>query len=350
MHRLLFLFILAFLAGCSDPSDSSDPSDEPDPSDQSDPVVLQTDWFPQPEHGGFYQALAKGYYKEAGLDVTILPGGPNSMGVQKVLRGRAHFAMHRADAVYTLHQRDVPVVMVMATLQHDPQAILLHAQNPIDSLAELDGTSLMAIPGLPWIDWLKAYYDIDFNVIPHDFGMERFLNDPSFIMQCLLTNEPYVARQAGVEPKLLPLRESGFDPYHGIYCLRSFAAEQPDRVRRFVQASLRGWRDFINGDPQPAFDLIAERNSRMTPEFMRFSYQQLKNRQMVTGKASPQDQTGHLDPQRLTTLARRLHELGLLDGSPPADHPWFTTRFLPDQATEPNPIPTPGDEPADAPL
>lgn len=345
MHRLLFLLALLFLNGCSERTDSSGPSE---PSAPPDSIVLQTDWFPQPEHGGFYQALAKGYYSEAGIEVTILPGGPNSMGVQKVLRGRAHFAMHRADAVYTLHQREVPVVMVMATLQHDPQAILLHAQNPIDSLAELDGTSLMAIPGLPWIDWLKAYYGIDFHIIPHDFGMERFLNDPSFIMQCLLTNEPYVVRQAGVEPKLLPLRESGFDPYHGIYCLRSFAAEQPGLVRRFVQASRRGWRDFIHGDPRPAFDLIAERNSRMTPEFMRFSYRQLKDRQLVTGKDSSEDQTGHLDPQRLITLAGRLHELGLLDGPPPADHPWFTTRFLSDQTTEP--IPTPADEPADAPL
>ncbi|HSH09505.1 MAG TPA: ABC transporter substrate-binding protein, partial [Oceanipulchritudo sp.] len=166
---------------------------------ESDPalprVVLQTDWFPQPEHGGFYQALAKGFYEEAGLDVVILPGGPNAMSTQKVLKGSAHFAMNRADTIYSLACREVPLLMVMATLQHDPQAILLHASNPIQRLEELDGHRVMAVPGLAWIKWLEAKYGIKLDIIPHDFGLERFLNDPGFIQQCLLTNEPFYARQ-----------------------------------------------------------------------------------------------------------------------------------------------------------
>lgn len=346
MLRFLSFLAFAVLAGCSDRSDPASASgasaDRPG-SDTLQSVTVQTDWFPQPEQGGLYQALARGFYEEAGLDVTLLPGGPNSMGVQKVLRGRAQFAMHRADAIYLLHRREVPVVLVMATLQHDPQAILLHQQNPINSLPELDGATLMALPGLPWIDWLKAKYAIDFTVIPHDFGMERFLNDPTFIMQCLLTNEPFVVREAGARPKVLPLRESGFDPYHGLYCLRSFAENNPDTVRRFVQATLRGWKDFLHGDPRPAFDLIAERNSRMSSAFMRFSRGELIKRNLVTGKVSPDDQTGQLDPHRLTALVNDLHQLGLVDGDPPQNHPWFSTRFLPDP-------PKPGDGPADGPL
>lgn len=312
---LVFLF-----CGCA-PEDRS-----PEPAGL-DPVVLQTDWFPQPEHGGFYQALAMGYYEEEGLDVTILPGGPNAMSTQKVLSGRAHFAMNRADTIYSLATRDVPICLVMATLQHDPQGILLHAANPIGSLAELDGQTVMAIPGLTWIQWVKAKYGINLEVIPHDFGMERFLQDPGFMQQCLLTNEPYYAEQAGFPTKVLRLSESGFDPYHGIYCLQSLIEENPDLVARFVRASIRGWTDFILGDPQPAMALIGERNPRMNTAFMQFSYAALQKHRLVTGPPSDGSQVGHLEASRLQQLIADMESLGLADPQARAAD-WFTLRFI----------------------
>jgi NitT/TauT family transport system substrate-binding protein len=319
------LFVLCvlstlFLSGCT--------PGKPVPEDAPFEIVLQTDWFPQPEHGGFYQALAKGYYREAGLEVTVLPGGPNAMSTQKVLKGRAHFAMNRADTIYSLSLRDVPVVMVMATLQHDPQALMLHAENPINSFEELDGQQVMAVPGLAWIRWIEAAYGIQLEIIPHDFGMERFINDPDFIQQCLLTNEPFYVRQAGVEPKVLPLRDSGFDPYHGLYCLREFAASHPEVVQRFIAASVRGWRDYILNDPAPAFKLIAARNPKMTPEFMDFSYRTMQILNLVTGAASDGRQVGMLDPVRMDTMVQELRRLGLVENRVPEDHEWYSTRFL----------------------
>jgi NitT/TauT family transport system substrate-binding protein len=330
--RLLMAALPAF-AGCGDAAREARSQE-----DGRIAVVLQTDWFPQPEHGGFYQALARGFYAEAGLDVTILPGGPNSMSVQKVLKGGAHFAMNRADTVYQLATRNVPIVMVMATLQHDPQAILLHADSPVRSLADLDGRRVMAVPGLAWIRWLEARYGIRMDIIPHDFGMERFISDPDFIQQCLLTNEPFYMRQAGVAVKVLPLRESGFDPCHGIYCLDQFAREHPDTVARFVAASVRGWRDFILGDPAPGFALIAARNPKMTPEFMAFSHATLRDQALVTGSEPGGSLVGWLDPARMAAMAREMRELRLVEPDSAPAHDWYTTRFLL----------KPGDEPSDA--
>ena len=56
------------------------------------PVRLITDWYPQPEHGGFYHALIKGYYREAGPDVEILPGGPNAFPIQRIATKAAEFS------------------------------------------------------------------------------------------------------------------------------------------------------------------------------------------------------------------------------------------------------------------
>ncbi|MGC9450740.1 MAG: ABC transporter substrate-binding protein [Oceanipulchritudo sp.] len=292
-----------------------------------DRVVLQTDWFPQPEHGGFYQALARGFYEEAGLEVEILPGGPNAMSTQKVLRGTAHFAMNRADMVFSLASRGVPVRMVMSTLQHDPQAVMLHAENPVNRLEDLDGATVMAVPGLTWIKWLEARYSIRLKIIPHDFGIERFLNDPGFIQQCLVTNEPFYVRQAGVEAKVLPLRESGFDPYHGIYCLDSFAEANPDVVRRFVHASIRGWRDYILNDPAPALRMISALNPKMSPGFMEFSHGALRSENLVTGEDPTGARVGRLEPARLEALAREMKSLGLVEEDGPSA--WYTTEFLP---------------------
>ena len=293
------------------------------------PVTLQTDWFPQAEHGGFYQALAKGYYADAGLDVTILPGGPNAMSTQKILKGSAQFAMNRADTIYSLARRDVPILMVMATLQHDPQGLLLHASNPIDSFEELDGERVMAIPGLAWISWIEAKYGISLDIIPHDFGIERFLNDESFIQQCLITNEPFYVMQAGITPRVMPLRESGFDPYHGIYCLREYAAENDAVVARFVEASILGWKDFILNDPEPAFGMIAERNPKMSREFMNFSRDSMRAANLVTGEADGGSQVGDLDPERMQALVAEMQLLGLVEESPQPNGPWYTIRYLP---------------------
>lgn len=314
----------ALLAGCGK-------AGQPEPAGQRalEPVVLQTDWFAQPEHGGFYQALARGFYEEVGLAVTIQPGGPNAMTTQQVLRGRAHFAMNRADTIYGLAARGVPVVMVMATLQHDAQGILLHDSNPIRTFKELDRQRVMAVPGLMWVRWLERKYGIELTIIPHDFGMERFLRNPLFIQQCLITNEPYFAEQEGVKTRVLVLRDSGFDPYHGIYAHEDLVSARPDLVERFVAASIRGWRDFILGDPAPAFALIAEANPKMTPSFMAFSHGVLKSTGLVTGDDPSGNRIGHLDPARMQAMIEELLALDLVDPLP-AGRVWFTTGFLPE--------------------
>lgn len=299
------------------------------PTQTLTPVTLQTDWFPQAEHGGFYQALAKGYYREAGLEVTILPGGPNSFSVRKILGGQAQFAMNRADTIYALSQKGIPVQMVMASLRNDPQALMLHPENPIESLAQLDGASVMAVPGLMWIRWLEAKFGIRLEILPHDYGMDRFLADPAFIQQCLITNEPFYLRQRGVEPKLLRLAETGFNPPHGIYALRSFLNEQPETAHAFITASIRGWEDFMLGDPSPAFELISQRNPKMTREFLLFSHGEMVANELVMPANAP-EATGQLSPTQLMSLAQELHLLGLIEGEIKDD--WFSVEFMRDFA------------------
>ncbi len=93
------------------------------------PVKFLTDWYPQPEQGGFYDALVKGYYKDEGLDVTIVPGGPYVVGDQQVAADAVQFGMSSSDKVLEAIGNDEPLIAVGATMQHDPQGIMVHADS-----------------------------------------------------------------------------------------------------------------------------------------------------------------------------------------------------------------------------
>ena len=139
------------------------------------PVTLQTDWYPQPEHGGFYEALLKGYYKQEGLDVTISPGGPMIIGDQQVASGAATFAMESSDQVLVSVSHGLPLVAVAATLQRDPQGVMVHRDSPVKSFADLNGHAVSVRPGSIWFQYLIKKYNLnDVREIPATFQRREF--------------------------------------------------------------------------------------------------------------------------------------------------------------------------------
>ena len=125
------------------------------------PVTLQTDWYPQPEHGGFYDAQIRGYYKDEGLEVTILPGGPYVNSAQQVSAGTVQFAMGSSDNTLESVGNGVPLVAVAATMQHDPQAIMVHQDSPVHSFQDLDGHAVaIRLGSSTWFEYLVKRYQL----------------------------------------------------------------------------------------------------------------------------------------------------------------------------------------------
>jgi NitT/TauT family transport system substrate-binding protein len=291
-------------------------------------IILQTDWYAQPEHGGFYQALVKGYYRDAGLDVTIEQGGPNSMPGQKLAMGSIQFSIGRSDELWVLSARGIPLVMVGALMQHDPQAIIFHKESGIHGFQDLDGHTIMAVPGSAWITFTERKYHIKISVTPLDFGLSRFMADKNFVQQCFITNEPYYVRQHGVDPGVLLLSETGFSPYRVWYTSRDFINKNPEAVRAFTAASIRGWTEYINGDRKDADVLIRSLNKQITPEFADYCVAVLKAK-LVAGDPAKGEAVGRIDPARLAEEVRQLSELGMLSPAPKLTDV-FDDRFLPD--------------------
>ncbi len=274
-------------------------------------VRLQTDWLPQAEHGGFYQALVRGYYAEAGLDVDILPGGPGATIRPRVATGEVEFGMNRSDDTLAAIGQGLPLVIAGAFLQHDHLGLLLHANDPAKTFADLNGRTITAMVGLTWIPFVQKKYGITFNLRPSTPGLTTFLADRMEIHQCLVTSEPFFATQQGVATRTLAIADSGYDAYHVIITSRAFAHDYPADMRGFVAASLRGWDDYVRGDPTAAHTEILRRNRDMTPELLAFSRGELVKRGLVHGDPAKGDVFGKLRADRLAVQIAALHEFGV---------------------------------------
>jgi len=318
--RLLPLLLFAFFAGCGkSPENKSVTESGAATAKPLQKVRFQTDWYPQTEHGGHYQALAKGFYREAGVDVEILSGGPGPTVQQKVIGGLADIAMSRSDDIMVQVSNGLPFVIIGALMQHDPQALILHDENPVRTFADLNGKSIMAVPGTTWINFLKVRYKIDFNIVPLNYGLAQFMADKNFIQQCFITNEPYYAAKNGAKPRTLLLDDSGFTPYRVFFTTQKFARENPDAIRAFLAASIRGWDDFMTGDPTPGKQLIAARNDQMTAEFMDYSIGAMKANRLVAGDPAKGEHTGLITRARLQEQMDLLVQLKMIPAPIPLD-------------------------------
>src|SRR6267142_1428364 len=194
-------------------------------------VTLQADWYPQPEHGGFYTALAKGYYKDEGLDVTIQPGGPYVSMEKQVSVGLAQFGMSASDRTLEAVAGGQPLVAVAATMQRDPQGIMVHKDSPIRSFADLNGHTISIKPGYTWFAYLvKRYHLNDIHEIPATMSVANFVADPQYIQQAFATSEPFFARQAGIETRVLLTSDAGYNPYRVMFTSQDFLKRHPEVV------------------------------------------------------------------------------------------------------------------------
>ncbi|MCC6889294.1 MAG: ABC transporter substrate-binding protein [Hyphomicrobiales bacterium] len=234
-----------------------------------DKVSFGSNWMAQAEHGGFYQALADGTYRRYGLDVTIVPGGPNVNNRLLLTVGKLDFYMvanslQSFDAV----AQNVPVVAVAAIFQKDPQVLLAHPGQGIDRFDDLKQLTLfVSREGVAsYFQWLKADFGFDERrVKPYTYNPQPFLADKRSAMQGYLTSEPFVIeQQAGFKPRVFLLADQGFDAYSTlIETRRDLIGKRPDLVQRFVDASIVGWYNYLYGDNRSANRLIRKHNPEM---------------------------------------------------------------------------------------
>ncbi|WP_295525267.1 ABC transporter substrate-binding protein [uncultured Pseudacidovorax sp.] len=238
-------------------------------------VSFQTGWLAQAEHGGMYQAATTGIYKEHGLEVEIRPGGPQVNTVQLFMAGSSDFAEADGFRAFAYAKDKLPAVAVAAFFQKDPRVLMSHPGTGSDTLAGLKGKPLfVATTGRQtyWL-WLKAKYGLtDDQLKPYAFSLAPWLVDKQSTVQGYLTSEPFNARKSGVEPVVHLLADQGFDNYASVaMATPKMVKEQPELVQRFVDATAKGWKSYLNGDPAPGNALIKKHNPQMGDDVIAYA-------------------------------------------------------------------------------
>jgi NitT/TauT family transport system substrate-binding protein len=283
-----------------------------------DKVSFGTNWLAEGEHGGFFQALADGTYKAYGLDVTIVPGGPN-------VNNRIMLASKKLDfdiAANNLQSLDavankVPVVAVAAIFQKDPQVFIAHPQSKVAKLDDLKPLTLfVSKEGMPtYFQWLKSEHGFkEDKVRPYTSNAQPFLADRNSAVQGYVTSEPFAIEQkAKFKPTVILLADYGFNAYSTFIETRADLVENnPDLVQRFVDASIVGWYHYLYGDNKAGNALIKKLNPEMTDALLDYSVAKMKEHGIVDSGDAIKNGIGAMSDERMADFFSAMVHAGVV--------------------------------------
>lgn len=270
-----------------------------------DKVIFQTDWRAQAEHGGYYQALAAGLYRQAGIDCDLRQGGPSLSTSPLLLAGRVDMVMSNSFEAFTYVREDAPFFTIAAIFQKDPQVLIGHPDTGLDGFDKLKGRTLLIGAGgrVTYWPFLRRKYDLsDSQVRPYNFNMAPFLADKKLVQQGFLSSEPYsIAQALGRPPVVLLIADAGFSAYQTTIAIsHRMASEKKDLVQRFVDASLEGWAQYLKGGPgiAAANALIKQANPEQTDDRIDYAIKVLNERGIVLSGEALRSGIGAMSAER----------------------------------------------------
>jgi len=279
-------------------------------------ITFATDWKAQAEQGGFYQALAKGFYAREGLDVRIRQGGPQLDNQQLIAAGALDFAM-ASNSFYALNllQAGAKATVVMASFQKDPQILMTHQRDDINSIADMKGKPIMigsSAVNTFWA-WLKARFGFtDSQIRKYTFNLAPWLVDKNAIQEGYVSSEPFLALEQGVKPKVFLLADEGYPGYGAMVMVQNhWIKDRPDVVQAFVNATIDGWYSYLYGDPSPGNELIKKDNPEMTDGLLKYAREKLKSNGIVDSGYSKKLGIGAMTPARWSEFYKTMSRIGI---------------------------------------
>jgi NitT/TauT family transport system substrate-binding protein len=298
-----------------------------------EPFSFLTNWYAEAEHGGFYQALATGLYRQAGLDVSIKMGGPQVNGMQLLAAGRADCFMGYDTQTLKAREQGVPAVTVASAFQKDANVLLAHPD--VKKIEDLKGRTLLiaAASHSTFWPWMKATWGFtDQQARPYTFNIQPFLADKRLAQQGYLSSEPYaVEKKGGFKPTVFLLADYGWPVYATtIVCLEKTLKERPQAVAAFVKASMQGWKSYLQGDARPGNALIRKENPEMSEELLAYGITTMNQAGIVTGGDAVKQGIGIITEARMRQTYDLMVKHQLLDPKKVDLKASYTTRFIQD--------------------
>jgi NitT/TauT family transport system substrate-binding protein len=284
-----------------------------------DKLSIQTDWRAQAEHGGYYQAIAAGLYRKAGIDCDVRQGGPSLSISQILMAGRVDMTMSGSFEAFTFVRENAPFFTIASIFQKDPQVLIGHPDTGFDSFEKLKGRQILVGAGgrVTYWPYLRRKYGLsDSQLRPYNYSLAPFLADKNLIQQGFLSSEPYPISQAlGRPPSVLLIADTGYAPYQNTIAIsRKMAEEKRDLVQRFVDATLEGWAQYLKGGPgiEAANALIKHANPEQTDDRIAYAIKVLNERGIAMSGDALQGGIGAMTDRRWKEFYDSMVAVGVL--------------------------------------
>lgn len=241
-------------------------------------VSLQLKWTHAYQFAGYYAAQEMGYYRDAGLDVNIIPLKPGSDVVHPVMSGNANYGTGTS-SLLLVKQDGVPVVVLAAIFQHSPYVIIARKFKQGQTIHDLEGKPILL---RRLSDELMLYLQREKinlnNVIGSTPGMDtidQLKEGKVSAISGYVSNEPYILKSEGVPYEIYSPRAAGIDIYgDNLFTSEAELKKHPTRTERFRLASIKGW-EYILDNPDKAAGIIRKYDPNINPWKVGFEIAQI---------------------------------------------------------------------------
>ncbi|WP_170412359.1 ABC transporter substrate-binding protein [Ruegeria atlantica] len=242
----------------------------------ADEVTLQLKWVTQAQFAGYYVAKDKGFYEEEGLDVTILPGGPDIAPTQVIAGGGADVTVEWMPAALAAREKGLPLVNIAQPFKSSGMMLTCWKDAGISSPEDLKNRTLGVwffgneFPFMSWMSQLgidtggKSESGVE--VLKQGFNVDPLLQRQADCISTMTYNEYWQVIDAGVAPEELvtfKYEDQGVATLEdGLYVLEENLSDAAfvDKMERFVRASMKGWK-YAEEHPEEAADIVLENDA-----------------------------------------------------------------------------------------
>ncbi len=236
-------------------------------------VTLQLKWVTQAQFAGYYVALENGFYEAEGLNVTILPGGPDIAPTQVIAGGGADVVVEWMPAALAAREKGLALVNIAQPFKSSGMQLTCWGDVGIESPADLDNRTLGVwffgneYPFLSWMSQLgiktDGAMDGSVEVLKQGFNVDPLLQRQADCISTMTYNEYWQVIDSGVTPEELVnfrYEEQGVATLEdGLYVLEHSLADDGfvDKMERFVRASMEGWK-WAEENPEEAAMIVLD--------------------------------------------------------------------------------------------
>ncbi|MDF1499644.1 MAG: ABC transporter substrate-binding protein [Anaerolineales bacterium] len=290
-------------------------------------MTLQLKWVHQAQFAGFYTAQEQGHYSREGLKVNFVEGGPNIDLIQQVLDGKADFGVAAPEQILAAVERGEPVKAVAVIYRLNPMVFIAHADTGIERPHEIPGHSIAILGSHADTQFLALLknYDIDPEEVEwraYEYNLQTFLDREVDLTIGYMTGNLIRLRQEDVDVNIIWPGDYGIHFYADtLFTTDELISSDPDLVRRFVHASLTGWRVAIE-DPASALETVM-RYAQNPDRELQSQMLEASIPMVYTGEAP----IGWMEATKWTGMYTMLEEHGFLNESFDPDTA-YTLEFL----------------------